>query len=655
MAAIDDLQAAYQQHLGRSASQDELNNWMNGSYGGGGLQDWIGQIQNSGEANAYRQSARSPEPSPDINHGYAQPDPQPQAPSQGGIPDDFWNQIGGAYQNYLGRQASPDEIQNWWSGNYGYGSQGSNLSGMMDAIRNSQEAFARTRIPGRMVRDTGVGGGGGEAPEGVDQGAWDRAVAGLTAVYRNTLGRDASPDEIQKWLTGQYGYGSGLGDYDKYVNAIMSSQEARNYRGDGTRPEGQPANYHGIEYWQSQGVPTIDIFDPQTGQLRPGWTRTATGYERVGGNSTTTGTRPIPNNDAGALIRSLLGTGPSSPQALAAIESQLAQYGIRLQKDSDGTIRGRLYLPNGEAIDVVGNNGWGQPWSLINRGKTTGDGGAFGRVQMPGTQYSDAYTRLLEQLMTARMSMLQQPVNDPYRNAYMQAMQQRAQALGQGNQQLDQLMGYLQQRYQDLQGPGYTGAENEVIRTGALDPIERDRQAARNQVIARLAQRNIRPGSGVYEAALQEVDRQFSAMRGATQTQLSANELARREDRASRAQTIAGQIADIPEARQREQLDVFSALNNLSSVARNENEARQREAIQYGGVLSDLGPQRLQLAMQAAGMGGNPSSLGTLLTQIAGLNQTGQAYTAQNSNSMWSGLGQLAAILGRQSQWGLGG
>lgn len=652
MAAIDDLQAAYEQNLGRSASQDELNNWLGGNYGGGGTQDWINQIQNSGEAQSYRQQQAGPPPPtidwprPDTNHGYEIPNDFPTPQQKTGITDDFWNQIGGAYQNYLGRDASVGELQNWWTGNYGYGAQGSNMQGMLDAIRNSQEAMSR-RVQEPASRTN--------APAGVDQAGWDNAFAGLSAVYKNALGRNASPDEINKWLTGAYGYGSGLGDYNKYVNAIMSSQEARNYRGDGTRPDGQADGYKGIEYWQGQGVPTVDIFDPMTGQLKAGWTRTANGYERAGGTTGTTtttgGTQPIPNNDVAGLLKSLLGTGPSSPQALAAIESQLAKYGIKLQKDSDGTIRGRLFLPNGEAVDVVNANGWGQPWSITNRGKTGPETGKS--TQYPSNQYSDAYTALLEQLMKARMSSLQQPVNDPYRAAYMQAMQQRADALGQGNAQLDQLTGYLQKRYTDLQGPGYTGAENEVIRTGALDPIERDRQAARQQVITRLAQRNIRPGSGVYEAALQEVDKQFNAMRGTTQTQLGANELARREDRNSRAQTIAGQLADIPDARAREQLDVFSALNNLSQTARSEDEARQREALQYGGVLSDLGPQRLQLAMQAAGMGGNPESLGGLLTNVAQLNQTGQAYNAQNSNGMWSGLGQLAAILSRQGQYGL--
>ena len=41
-----------------------------------------------------------------------------------------------------------------------------------------------------------------------------------------------------------------------------------------------------LSYWASRGVPADQIFDFATGQTRPGWSRTAQGYERTGGGST---------------------------------------------------------------------------------------------------------------------------------------------------------------------------------------------------------------------------------------------------------------------------------------------------------------------------------------------------------------------------------
>ncbi len=49
----DQVNAGYQQYLGRPASQDEYNNWVNGTYGATDLQGILGQIQGSGEAQAY--------------------------------------------------------------------------------------------------------------------------------------------------------------------------------------------------------------------------------------------------------------------------------------------------------------------------------------------------------------------------------------------------------------------------------------------------------------------------------------------------------------------------------------------------------------------------------------------------------------------------
>lgn len=40
-----------------------------------------------------------------------------------------------------------------------------------------------------------------------------------------------------------------------------------------------PSVQHGLDFWESQGIPNSDIFDPTTGQLKGNWKRTASGYE----------------------------------------------------------------------------------------------------------------------------------------------------------------------------------------------------------------------------------------------------------------------------------------------------------------------------------------------------------------------------------------
>lgn len=422
----------------------------------------------------------------------------------------------------------------------------------------------------------------------------------IRSAYNTHLRRDASDDEVSGWLSGSYG-GGGLSDW---LNQISNSGEAQQYKPPaqtpviGTTPNvSRPQNTSpqgNLDYWSQQGVPSSQMFNFSTGQLQPGWQRTDQGYQR---------TESAPQGgDLQSWLMTML-RGNASPDALAGLESQLNQRGITLQKDSAGAVRGRLYLPGGKAVDVVNPNGWGQPWTWIDRGvggpsDGGGHGGGLPQFSMPGNQYSDPYTKLLEEMMRGRIGQLQSGQDPGYQ----------------------QLISYLQKRFEELQTPGRTGAENEVIRTQALDPIERDRQAARQRMLERLSARGVTLESGIAQQALLEIDKAFDAERATSQNIMAVDELNRREGRSQYAEGLAGQLYNIPQA-------------------------RNREALGYAGALSDLGPQRLQLAMQAAGAGGNPSSMFQNLMQLAGLNQNAAMYGAQNQQSLWSGLGSIAAML----------
>lgn len=526
------------------------------------------------------------------------------------------DQIKGAYRDYLGREASDDEANKWASGAYGWG-DANNLGPVLDAIRNSDEA-RRRNPPSQQQQQTSVVNhtfGGGDAPSTNNTPSTPAPVvnmpmdaafaAAMQKAYQDHLGRWASYDELNKWWSGTYGYGSGWGGYNQYLDAIKNSPEAR--------------------------------------------ARTTSASGKKWGD-------PGGNYGPWFLNTVVQGLAPN-PQSLASIEKDLAAYGIKLGgKNAQGFID-KIILPDGSVWDVIesATPTGGVRWQFIPDKGHSGTAGGVGGGPLPMGQYSDPYTGLLESLIKSRIGSLQGGYDDFYRQQYQQALQDRASALATGNKQLDQLMAYLQKRFDDLQGSGFTGAEQEVLRTASLDPLERDRTMAKKRLTERLASMGHRPGSGVFEQAMIQLDNEFEGLRGIQQTQLATNELARRENRNQRAETIAAQIADIPELRSREQLDVFRALENLSLLARQEDEARSREAIAYGGVLSDLGPQRLQLAMQAAGMGGNPAQLGSLLTSIMGLNQNQAAMNQGNNSALWSGLGTMAAILARSNQSGVSG
>lgn len=568
-----------------------------------------------------------------------------------------------AYRQYLGREASDEEAQNWASGAFGHG-DANNLDPVLKAIQGSDEARNRggsgipsgggwadvsqpiVREPSDTDWNIGNQPGTSHGYSNNDRGIDDQFWASLNQAYGQYLGRSAKPDEISNWWSGAYGHGSGLSGLGAMQEAIRNSGEAR-ARNNGQVPS---AAYQNLDYWAQQGVKDTDIFDPATGKLREGWKSSGKGYERMGGGSSTGTTPNLSINDPFALIKQLTQGRPPTPESLEALAPELAKYGIKLGSKGSRGWTDTIILPDGRMFDIIeaAGIGTGKNWVWQQNGGP-------GYVSTPEDQYSDPYTKLLEQLLKGRIGQLGQGINDPNRQRNIDALNMRAEQLRSGNAQLSQQMDYLQKRFTDLQGPGYTGAENEVIRTSALDPIEQDRTQAKRMLANQLAAKGHKPGSGVFEQAMLELDKQFNMLRGTTQTQIAGNEISRREGRNQRAEMISSELARIPEERNRELLDVMNAIDRLSALSRSEEDAYAREAIQYGGALSDLGPQRLQLAMQAAGMGGNPSSLGSLLTQIAGLNQNASAYNAQNQNSLWSGLGQLAAIIGRQGQFGLGG
>ena len=581
------LRGGYRTSLGRDASDDEVTGWMTGRYAAGGtVSDWLKQIDSSHEAQEYRNRT-------------------------------------GAVKPPAGVDTSPRTV------------------GQPHPERN-------TTLDPQPLNPGGVWPSSGPPSLNNTDYAMANARTGLKHTYRLATGREATDAEIDKWLSGGYGYGSGVGDYDKFVTAIMSSPEARAYRPAGTAADGA---YQDINWWNQRGVPIIDMFDPMTGQLKPGWKRSAKGYERLdGGTGPSPTTATVPGGNYQGWFMPLTSGKRPSPKVLKEMEPILNQHGIKLGPLNARGFTDGIILPDGTFVDVIlsatedGGSGWG--WIVGGHGS---GGGAIGSgVNLPGNQYDDEYTRLLEEMTKARIAMLQQPFNDPFRQQYIDAAQRRAQQLGNlAEPEYQRMIKYLEDRFADLKGGGYTGAEHEVLRTQALDPIERDRQAARKRMIERMAAAGHTMESGPMQMALNEVDKAFDEMRAGTQGALATTELQRREGRNQRAEMLAGALHDIPHARANEQLDVFSALEAMESFKRQEEEGRAREAIGYSGMLADLGPQRLQLAMQMAGMGGNFSPLSNTLMQMSQLNQNAAMLNQQNRTSRLNAVGGALYYLSR--------
>src|SRR5687767_5131662 len=102
MAAVDlyggdagRIRSQYQTSLGRDASDDEVTGWLSGGYGGGGLDQWLQQIESSHEAATRRSQSNRPvgETPPEVSGTMPV-----SSPSQGSAPNyqnlDWWGQQG---------------------------------------------------------------------------------------------------------------------------------------------------------------------------------------------------------------------------------------------------------------------------------------------------------------------------------------------------------------------------------------------------------------------------------------------------------------------------------------------------------------------------------------------------------------------------------
>lgn len=101
---------------------------------------------------------------------------------------------------------------------------------------------------------------------------------------------------------------------------------------------------------------------------------------------------PPPPGDQ-AFVQDLLSRTPYGPGGLDSIAGQLEGRGIKLQRHSDGRARGRIFMPDGRAVDLPGagegNDWWSNPtasgWGLTDRGFGGGGGGsAAPAAPMPG-------------------------------------------------------------------------------------------------------------------------------------------------------------------------------------------------------------------------------------------------------------------------------
>lgn len=179
---------------------------------------------------------------------------------------------------------------------------------------------------------------------------------------------------------------------------------------------------------------------------------------------------------------SLVQGKPFSQQTLLDIEPLLQQYGSKLTPANAIGERTKIWDPGlNDWVRVFGAEGdWQwipQGWGAAGQQAGGGSGGVF----------NDPATQEWETLLRTLVDRLQQPQQT------------------------------------------YTPAQRELMQTQAIEPLERQRQAQRQQTVERYAGMGHARSSGQLEQALQDVDRQFNQLRTQQQSGFALNQIGRED------------------------------------------------------------------------------------------------------------------------------
>jgi hypothetical protein len=137
---------------------------------------WVGRFRNGGEPGGGGEGGGGRRSGPGQTGGAGGGEESGNGTPPHQDPTDFdraAQALRAAYLEHLGREATNEDIQGWWSGQYGWGAPGiEGLPGWLRGIEQSPEAQARAG-PETETETTGVPPRTGQAPPGWDQRKWD--------------------------------------------------------------------------------------------------------------------------------------------------------------------------------------------------------------------------------------------------------------------------------------------------------------------------------------------------------------------------------------------------------------------------------------------------------------------------------------------------
>lgn len=238
----------------------------------------------------------------------------------------------------------------------------------------------------------------------------------------------------------------------------------------------------------------------------------------------------------------------SAAEPLDGLIAELKRNGINADAFMYGsTPSGNEITINGQKYKVkTGDNA---NWYDPSVGEGPSQSSYMGAFSDPSTQYMESYYKTLLDQLTGQNSAMQQQ---------RAALQARMPDIAASTQRL---IDTLNSRAGQLQGPAYTGTEQEILRTQALDPIEHDRQARKQQALNNIGSRGFDPTSGIAQELLNNVDSVYDKQRAGAQNDLAYRTINEQRSREQEAQQLLAMIPQIQRAGATGDLQFLTALD----------------------------------------------------------------------------------------------
>jgi hypothetical protein len=221
------------------------------------------------------------------------------------------------------------------------------------------------------------------------------------------------------------------------------------------------------------------------------------------------------------------------------------------------------------------------------------------------------------------------------------------------------LQAAVSKRQAQIDQPGFSSTQQDILRTNVTDPLEAQRDAARQQIIQHFGARGMTPDSGIVQQALLDSDRNFSQQRTTGERDLATKEMQYDEARKQEAVSNAGQLSQLGLSGSQADLQgqVAGRGQNLSAAG------------SLAGIGSQLQDEPLRNLMSAMGIFGNMAdlpfkananaiasmnaingqhvpeadSMSQMIQLLLGLSNQGEGVyndAQQNGNNFWNVFGQ---------------